>query len=289
MKLITKSHAVTFLGLVLSFGCVLTSVLLANPPAQPLQEGNVALSRRTARARAAMAYKPSGKTARESEIRATLNANHDLLYDAAPFEDVVAFLRDLKLNVVIDPNLDGVLDTDTEVSSNLSKVRLADGLRTMLRDVDATFVVKDGLLLIMSIDDENEPEYLVRRMVDVRDLLDLIQKNQNARKATELRVSSDDAVNKQVEDKEAKSGTVAKPVEPVARKEVVVKTQMTVESQLINTITDIVSSDSWVRNGTGNGEIGCIGGVLVVTNSEKVTEDVLTFVQDLKYQIKNRN
>lgn len=96
----------------------------------------------------------------------------DLVYDAEPFGDVKETLsRDLGINIVIDANLEGVLDDDTEVTANLVGISLGRGLRTMLKAVDATYVVKDEVLLVISIDDELEPDFLVTDVYNVGDLV----------------------------------------------------------------------------------------------------------------------
>lgn len=108
----------------------------------------------------------------ERHILNQLDTRVDLVYDAEPFGDVKAELEEnLTINIVIDPNLEGVLDEDTEVSANLAGITLSKGLRTMLKAVDATYVVKDEVLLIISIDDEGENEYLVTDVYNVGDLV----------------------------------------------------------------------------------------------------------------------
>ncbi len=108
----------------------------------------------------------------ERRILEQLDKPVDLIYDAEPFGDVRdELVKELGINIVIDQNLDGVLDDETEVSANLSGITLGKGLRTMLKAVDATYVVKDEVLLIISIDDENEPDYLVTDVYNVGDLV----------------------------------------------------------------------------------------------------------------------
>ena len=108
----------------------------------------------------------------ERRILKVLDAPDTLVFDAEPFGDVRAQLaKKHQINIVIDTNLEGVLDNDTEVSANLVGVSLGKALRTMLKDVDATYVVKDEVLLIISIDDESEPDFLVTDVYNVGDLV----------------------------------------------------------------------------------------------------------------------
>ena len=111
-------------------------------------------------------------TDNDRRILDALDKPYDLIFDGDPFGDVMEQLRkDFKINIVIDVNLDGILDEDTEVSANLAGVSLGKALRTMLKEVDATYVVKDEVLQIISIDDEGEPGYLVTDVYNVGDLV----------------------------------------------------------------------------------------------------------------------
>ena len=111
-------------------------------------------------------------TEQEAELLKRLDEPYTLSFDGEPFSDVQAQLEnDLGVNIVIDQNLDGVLDEDTEVEVNLSNITMSKGLRAMLKELDATYVVKDEVLLIISIDDENEPDFLVTDVYNVGDLV----------------------------------------------------------------------------------------------------------------------
>lgn len=241
----------------------------------------------------------SSKTLQSLRIRSKLNEKSDLIYDAEPFGDVLALLAENhKFNIVIDSNLAGILDEDTEVSANLAGVVIADGLRAMLWPVDATFTIKDGNLLIISIDDEGEPDYLTRHMIDVHGLLNLI-------KAAEA-----DRIGKPVAPKAkpflgggkggggvfqiAPQAQTANPPQesPAPDKEEDKQSKhvelLTTEKILTDAITRIVASDSWMSNGSGNMDLTCVGGVLIVQASESVAGDVRSFVHDLEFQLKSR-
>jgi hypothetical protein len=128
------------------------------------------LEKKAARAKYSNVRLAGGKN--ERRIIEQLNKPYDLVYDQDPFGDVRETLaKELGINIVIDTNLEGSLDDDTEVSANLVGVTLGKGLRTMLKKVDATYVVKDEVLLIISIDDELEPDYLVTDVYNVGDLV----------------------------------------------------------------------------------------------------------------------
>ena len=228
---------------------------------------------------------PSARTVSNNRIRATLSKPADLIYDAEPFGDVRAQLsQDLKLNIVVDPNLEGVLDDDTEVTTNLSGVRLSDGLREMLRTLDATYLVRDGMLLIISIDDEYEPGFEVRQMIDVNEALRFIQTLESDRIGKPYKP----VVVQQGLSGGKGGGAIAAPKEKVSMDKAELPI-LTTEQLLIDTIVKVVESDAWEINGGGNATLTCVGGVLFVQSPEKIAEAVRDLVEDFEYQINSRN
>jgi len=204
----------------------------------------------------------------DERIRNTLNKRVDLIYDAEPFGDVRAQLtKDLKVNIVVDLSAKAI-DDNMEISANLADMRLADGLRTMLRVADATYTIRNGVLLIISIDAVGEPEFLVRQMIDVSELLELIEKSEPSRMVGDLVKEGSGG-----ETKETEKGP---------------RTEVTPEHLFIDTVTGVVSPESWESNGMGNCVAKCIGGVLVVRATEEVANEVRDFVKDLEFQLKNR-
>lgn len=239
---------------------------------------------------------PSARTLINNEIRKKMDGVVDFVHDSEPFGDIrMSLASDLKINIVVDMNLAGVLDDNTEISVKLEGVRLSSALRTVLKAADATYTIKDGVLLIISIDDETEPEYLSQHMIDVREILDLIRTSETDRIGKPVL----DDVSARGERRGAGGGggvfaipsqaddDVAVAVEQTADKPTVYPL-LTAEKLLVNTVTEIVASDSWERNGGGNGMITCIGGVLVVVNCESVADQLKDFLQDLTYQMKKK-
>ena len=257
-----------------------------------------------ATAKAVDKIQPSARSMSNMKIREKLKQSFDLVYDAELFGDVKAHLSEqLKLNIVVHQNLAGVLDDDTEFSANLADVRLSDGLRMMLNPVDATYAIKNGVLLIICIDDESEPDFLSRHMIDVGEVLALINTMERNRIGKPIAravrgggggfggggnkgggggfcISPQEVAGSQ------KGGDSEQPVQvmPQQHQEI-----MTAERLLIETVTRVVNPDQWVASGSGNNsDLTCIGGVLVVLSNESLAEEVQDFVTDLEYQLKKR-
>ena len=89
-----------------------------------------------------------------------------------PLDDVLAHLQNKhRIHVRRDRKaLDDVgIGTDTPITISLSGVPLDVALKTMLRDLDLTFTVRDGMLLVTTL--EEEETTLLTRTYDVTDLV----------------------------------------------------------------------------------------------------------------------
>jgi len=307
MRFMTLATAAMFLVAVLTmamwpeqarFGSPSQSVAQEDPfdSVADQKDGEDPFAGRTVQPKKKAAIKPSARTQMHDNVRKLISQSVDLVYDAEPFGDIrEQIAKDLGINVVIDQNLEGVLDDDTEVTSNLVDVRLSDALRTLLKKVDATYTIRDGVLLIISIDDELEPDYISTHMIDVREVLALIKVADADRIGKPiLPVGTPDpgrggggvfAIPNRAQLGDA--ADVPAPATPPAAERIVAPV-LTAESLLVDTITTIVASDSWECNGTGNGGITCIGGVLVVVSSESVVDETRDFVVDLVYHMKDK-
>ena len=99
-------------------------------------------------------------------------ANFD--YDEVEWTDVEQDLESkFRINIVLTQSArDDSLDEDEPVTSTLRGIRLKNALRLMLKEKNATFIVKDEVLQIVSIDDaETDPNFLVTNVYNVGDLV----------------------------------------------------------------------------------------------------------------------
>ncbi len=108
----------------------------------------------------------------DRRILEELEKPYDLIYDEQEFREVrERLVNDLKINIIVDPNLEGEFDDETLVTANLTGIRLRNGLRQLLKAYNATYVVKDEVLKIISIDDEGLEENLSTVVYNVGDLV----------------------------------------------------------------------------------------------------------------------
>ena len=307
MRFMTMATAAMFLVAVLTMAMWPENARFGSPSQSVAQDGKNDLA--SASDSPAEANKregqPSSRSVSDARIRELLSKKVDLVYDSEPFGDVRAGLsNELGMNILIDMNLEGVIDKDTEVSVNLNDVVLSDGLRLMLRGLDATYTIKNGALLIISVDDEQEPGYISRHMIDVNTLLRLIKRSEADRIGKPVAMvranrgggggsfggggggGGGGGVFRIASQLEELPGAKSEndPVRKVEQAPVATPL-LTAEGLLIETVTRVVSPDSWTINGGGCCDLTCIGGVLVVLSDESLAEEVDDFVTDLEYKM----
>ena len=110
----------------------------------------------------------------DERILRVLDQPATLEYDEESWSDVEAELEaKYKINIVLTQSArDDSLDVDEPISANLRGIRLKNALRLMLKEKNATFIVRDDVLQIISIDDaESDAKYLVTNVYNVGDLV----------------------------------------------------------------------------------------------------------------------
>jgi len=86
------------------------------------------------------------------------------------------------LQFVIDQTAeDNDLVREKEISFSVESIRMRTGLEMMLKKYDGTFVIRDGVVVIISIDAASDPAFFRRKTFDVENLLRLIIRGQELR------------------------------------------------------------------------------------------------------------
>ncbi|MEM7453139.1 MAG: permease prefix domain 1-containing protein [Planctomycetota bacterium] len=128
----------------------------------------------------------SARTRLNEQIRATLQESASMSYDEIPFVDVMRDLRNsYEINVILDQSAqDDSLAPDEPVNFEIVGVSLDTCLRVMLRNHNATYIVHDGVLRIISLDVAEDPAYFDRRILNVNSLLAKIREVEEHRIGT---------------------------------------------------------------------------------------------------------
>ncbi|MCH2183835.1 MAG: VWA domain-containing protein, partial [Mariniblastus sp.] len=109
----------------------------------------------------------------DEKILKALNMPFDAEYDETPFIEVMDELRDnYQINVILDQSAkDDSLTEDDPITFKVTGIRLKNALRLMLKEKNATFIVRDETLQIISLDVASDPEYFVTNVYNVGDLV----------------------------------------------------------------------------------------------------------------------
>jgi hypothetical protein len=107
----------------------------------------------------------------EAKIRAALGKPTHMEFVETPLEDAVDFLKDLHaIEIQLDSKAleSAGIGSDTPLTGTLKGVSLGSALRLLLRSLEMTYVVRDGVLLITTPKAVGEMTEL--RVYDVREL-----------------------------------------------------------------------------------------------------------------------
>ena len=122
-------------------------------------------------------------TGTEDTIKAeqALKQRVSLKYGETPFSEVKKKLESLTgLNFLLNQSAtDDSLTLDEKISFELADVPLNKALRLLLETNNATYVIDDGIVIIISLDDAEDAKWLRLKMYDCSDLTKvLLAKNQ---------------------------------------------------------------------------------------------------------------
>lgn len=112
-------------------------------------------------------------SARDEAILEALELPTNLEYVEVPFIDVKRDLEDkYGINIALDQTaIDDALTEEELVTVRYRGIRLKNALRLMLRDFNATYIVRDEVLRIISLSNVSDPENLVTDVYNVGDLV----------------------------------------------------------------------------------------------------------------------
>lgn len=109
----------------------------------------------------------------DEEIEKKLQQPAAMDYDEVEFVEVMNELRDHNgINVVLDQSAqDDSLTEDELITIHVSNINLSTALHLMLNEKNATYLVSDGVLKIISLDVASDPEFFQTKIINCRDLL----------------------------------------------------------------------------------------------------------------------
>ena len=224
----------------------------------------------------------------DESIRKKLAKSGDLNYDETPWREIEEELeKKYGFNIVLSHSAkDDSLTADEPFTVNLTGIPLRSALRIILKQKNATYIIKDGVMLIVSLDDVEDQQYFSNFFINVRPLLATIaelekgrigqpriKKNRPVVQVIPV-VGQQDAANRN----EQESITIDAGKQPVEL--------TTAESLLLDVVQS--SGDAWKETGQGLVTINIIGGYVVVNCNEEFADGLRDFLTDLNYHISRK-
>ncbi len=111
---------------------------------------------------------------RSSEIEQQLDQERDMMFNDATLIDVQAFLESNGIPAYLDVRaLDDIgIGIDAPITFRHQSIRLRDGLHLLLKQLDLTWMVHHGRVVITN--EEEAEDRLTTRVYDVRNLIELV-------------------------------------------------------------------------------------------------------------------
>ncbi len=213
------------------------------------------------------------KGANQTDIQEVMNRRFDLDMVEMPLKDVIQYLqRETGIQFVLSLKKleEASISSDTPITKNLKKVRLRTLLELMLKDLELTYIEKDGLLVITTPEDAESK--LDVRVYDCRDLL--------AMPAPQVPPAADRQPSRPAPMPASNAETPAARVEGcgsiaggMSRRRVPETELERRTEELAVLVTSSVRQDSWDDYG-GPGNIRGFNGLFVISQTRDVHEQV---------------
>ena len=150
----------------------------------PFDDGPAAGAAPFKLAPAARSKKEDPTSSSETRIRQALERTTECDFTETPLQDAVDYLKDHHdIEIQLDTRAleDAGIGSDTPITRQVKGISLASALRMLLNDLDATYVVRDGVLLITTQD-------AAARMIDLRiyEIGDLVDSEADANELAEV-------------------------------------------------------------------------------------------------------
>lgn len=119
-------------------------------------------------------FSPSTRGA-NAEIEEILDQERDMVFNDATLREFVAYLIASGIPTYIDArSLDDYgIGVDTTINFEQPAIRLRDGLDLILHEIDLSWTIRSGRLVITTPEEE-ENSRMIRRVYDVRNLVELV-------------------------------------------------------------------------------------------------------------------
>lgn len=219
------------------------------------------------------------------------------------FADLLSrFEKEVSLQFLLHISAQDTITFDTEIDEhfNLQGVSLKTGLDLLLEVYDCTFTIKDGMIVILSVDEAESPEQHVTRVFYVKDILDELRRNgvskrwNSGGKITSNNMgggifSFNDTLGAVSESKSGLNQDLGQTTAgglggKGASKQAATTKQVTEVDVLCNAINVMILPDRWESNG-GTAHMFLMGDSLAVRADYVTIRKVQSFLNDLRVNL----
>ena len=218
-------------------------------------------------------------------IQRKLDEMCDFNFDERPWNEVEEELEStLKFNIVLHTSAsDDSLGEDEPITCNLAGINYRNALRLVLEKYNATFIVRNGVINIISQDDMEDPRFMTNCSFSVEQLLAGISRKETGRIGKPRVVQH--SVKTPVELDSVMEAEVKKqPTDQSSPTHASVELN-TAESLLVDLVTSTFRPQRWKASGQGEATFNIIGRQAVVFSDNELADDLRDFLKDLEYQI----
>jgi hypothetical protein len=209
----------------------------------------------------------------DQSIRASLNQKIDIDFDEIPWSEVEEFLENtLQLNIVLTTSAqDDSLGEDEPITCQLKGMTVRSALRILLVNKNATFLVQDNVVKIISLDDAEDEKFFTNHFINVRHLLASISELEKNRIGQPRLIRPATGGGKMA------GGPAMLQVQSAGK--------TTAESMLLDLIQASVNPDQWKDSGQGLATIKIMGGYVVAGCNESLADSIEDFLTDLNFHL----
>lgn len=252
---------------------------------------------------------------------AALKKPIDLQFEETPWSEIQEELESkTRLNFLLSSSArDDALTEDDPITINLVDIPAAKAINMMLEQKNATFVIDDGVIVIISLDDSEDARWFRRKMFNCQELVKRLPKTAPAAMpagmyggfsgggggfgggglgggqggggvfAIQAAAPNQEQIRNTQESQPNESKLLDQKLErllAMARAEAEKnKTEPTAEYTLLQLVQNMIAPDSWEITGQGLGNVDLVNGILIVYQREEVLQEIDSFLADLEGNI----
>lgn len=227
----------------------------------------------------------------------------DFNYDERPFDEIEEELETITgVNFILSRSaIDDSLTPDEPITFNLHQVPLGKALTLMLESKNATYVIDEGVVVIISLDDAEDAKWFRVKMFDCRELVKKLPETRPTTNTTGGHFGSGNLggggmFSMPVQATQKDSTSTPSAAESLDQKLEKILTIMRAQAAaerpkpsrdytLLNLVQSIIQPDTWTETGQGLGQIKVVNGILVVAQTELVLREVENLIADLESQL----